>query len=385
MTRPRLRLLTRRTPRVPGPAPARGSRRLPGASPARRGRWLLAPAAAAAVLIAGCGSPHHADPQAGTAPASARRSAARPSATSGGTPQRTPAGRRAGQQGTAATARNDPAAGDSPAGFWYGTDSWPVTLIGGRPWHEPVKGGSPGYGGYIGMAGNWARWAGCGGNIAWSTADAAAANVNYRTYHEGIGTGVYWYMAGPGVDPHYNGTMAEASAWGAAQAAATLRAMPPLHVTYPVVWMDVEQPGIPPALDNGWDNAYTSPCSGRVATPGMAPAVDRAVLDGYQAYLTAHSSYRAGVYSSPLIWNVIFGTGAAASIPGLDEWTYTDGTRSISPAPRGWCIPGTSTCAHFFGGVTAASPHAVMWQWSGGGGLSNGVGDFDQIDAAHVR
>jgi len=22
-----------------------------------------------------------------------------------------------------------------------------------------------------------------------------------------------------------------------------------------------------------------------------------------------------------------------------------------------------------------------MWQWSGGGGIRNGVGDFDQIDA----
>jgi hypothetical protein len=331
------------------------------------------------VLLAGCGSTHPASVPGSTAPASTR-----PSATPGSPGHRDPAGKRAGA-GTAASAGNDAAAGDSPAGFWYGTDSWPVTLVGGRPYHQPVNGGSPGYGGYIGMAGNWARWAGCGGNIAWSPADAAAANVNYRTYHEGIGTGVYWYMAGPGVDPHYNGTTVEASAWGAAQAAATVRAMAPLHVTYPVVWMDVEQPGIPPALDNGWDNVYTSPCSGRVGTPGMAPAVDRAVLNGYQAYLTAHSSYRAGVYSSPLIWNVIFGTGAAASIPNLDEWTYTDGTRSISPAPRGWCVPGTSTCARFFGGVTAASPHAVMWQWSGGGGLSNGVGDFDQIDTAHVR
>jgi hypothetical protein len=26
-----------------------------------------------------------------------------------------------------------------------------------------------------------------------------------------------------------------------------------------------------------------------------------------------------------------------------------------------------------------------MWQWSGGGGVSNGVGDFDQIDTSAVR
>jgi hypothetical protein len=46
----------------------------------------------------------------------------------------------------------------------------------------------------------------------------------------------------------------------------------------------------------------------------------------------------------------------------------------------GWCLTGTATCARFFGGVTSGSKYALMWQWSGGGGSSNGVGDFDQID-----
>jgi hypothetical protein len=41
-------------------------------------------------------------------------------------------------------------------------------------------------------------------------------------YHRGIGDGVYWFIGGPGVDPHYNGTAAEASAWGARQAARAL-------------------------------------------------------------------------------------------------------------------------------------------------------------------
>jgi hypothetical protein len=35
--------------------------------------------------------------------------------------------------------------------------------------------------------------------------------------------------------------------------------------------------------------------------------------------------------------------------------------------------------------VTRSSVHAVMWQWSGGGGITNGVGDFDQIDTNHVK
>src|ERR1035441_4746484 len=45
---------------------------------------------------------------------------------------------------------------DSPSGFWYGTDSFPVTVSGSSaPYKEPVIGGT--YGGYIGMIGDYAR------------------------------------------------------------------------------------------------------------------------------------------------------------------------------------------------------------------------------------
>jgi hypothetical protein len=297
----------------------------------------------------------------------------------------TASGPRAADAALASRAAAAVPAADSPAGFYYGTDSWPIAINSPAPYREPDIPGNPVYGGYIGMAGNWARWSGCGGNIAWSSADSAAANTNYTTYGKGIGTGVYWFMGGPGVDPHYNGTTAEASAWGAAQAAKTLRAMGSLHVTYKIVWLDIELPGIPPASDNGWNNVYTSPCSGRVRTVGVAAAVDRAEVNGYEAYLTAHSSYLPGVYSSPSIWSSIFGTGSAASIPGTYEWTYTDATSKLSKPPVKWCILGTSTCARFFGGVSRSSKQAVMWQWSGGGGVTNGIGDFDQINTNTIK
>ena len=32
--------------------------------------------------------------------------------------------------------------------------------------------------------------------------------------------------------------------------------------------------------------------------------------------------------------------------------------------------------------MTRSSPYALMWQWSGGGGVRNAIGDFDQIDAS---
>jgi hypothetical protein len=292
--------------------------------------------------------------------------------------------------GTAATAGASPAAarssaGDSPKGFYYGTDSWPVSGTGRAPYHEPVIGGS--YGGYIGMAGNWARVEGChtGNFLAWSPANSAQANTNFTKYHVGVGTGVYWYMGGPGVDPRWNGTAAEASRWGALQAADALTAMKTRSVTYPVVWADIELPGIAPAPDNGWNSVYSSPCSGFVVQAFVPVTVDRAEFSGFAAYITAHSKYKVGVYSAPQVWSSIFGTGKASLIPNTYEWTYWTETSRLSDAPAGWCLRGTSACAEFFGGQTSASKYALLWQWSGGGGVSNGHGDFDQIDVGRLK
>src|SRR5690348_8984449 len=48
----------------------------------------------------------------------------------------------------AAAAQARPA-GDGPPGFWWGTDSLPVTVPGRAPYQMPYLGGA--YGGYIGM------------------------------------------------------------------------------------------------------------------------------------------------------------------------------------------------------------------------------------------
>jgi hypothetical protein len=286
----------------------------------------------------------------------------------------------AATSGTAATTAALPA-GDGPPGFWWGTDSLPVTVPGSAPYSMPYLGGA--YGGYIGMTGNWAYWLGCqGGFIAFSATNAKQAYINYTQYHKGIGDGVYWFMGGPGVDPHYTGTTAEATAWGARQAARALSDIANGHINYHVVWADIEFPGIKPALDNGWNNVYTSPCSGVIKHAGIPAAVDRAEFNGFANYITAHSHYKVGVYSSPGVWTSIFGTGSASLIPNTYEWTYQPETSSLAKAPYGWCLNhGSGACAQFFGGQTNASSHALMWQWSGGGGIRNGVGDFDQIDA----
>src|SRR5437016_7994148 len=164
--------------------------------------------------------------------------------------------------GAATTAQARPA-GDGPPGFWWGTDSFPVTVPGSAPYQMPYLGGA--YGGYIGMTGSWSYWLGCkGGFIAFSATNNAQAHTNYVKFHTGVGDAVYWFMGGPGGDPHWNGTSAEAYTWGAQQAARALADIANGPIDYPVVWMDIELPGVAPASDNGWNIVYTSPCSGTI-------------------------------------------------------------------------------------------------------------------------
>jgi hypothetical protein len=329
-------------------------------SAGRRAGRLIAAAAGSAMLLAGAVAALSVTPAAAS-PGSASASGGRAAARAVAGPEH-----------------------DSPTGFWYGTDSATVTISGSAPYLVPVIGGH--YGGYIGMTGNWANLEDCHKIVVWSAANSAQANADYAL-HLGIGTGVYYFMGGPGVDPNYNGTTSEAAAWGAKQAARALSDAATQHVTYPVIWMDIELPGGPsdytPAPDNGWNSVYTAPCSSVVKSDYVAASVDRADLNGFADYVTSHSSYKVGVYSAPGIWASIFGTGSDASIPNTYEWTYESFTSSLANPPAGWCLTGSasSTCASFFGGQTSASSYALMWQWSGGGGSNNGVGDFDQIDA----
>jgi hypothetical protein len=294
-------------------------------------------------------------------------------------------------RGVAVRAAPAPAAassGDTPQGFRYGTDSYYPSVSGWAPYSEPVLGGS--YGGYMGMVGSWERWLGCSSFLAWSSSDAAAANIDRSRYRKGVGTGAYWFMGGPGVDPHYDGSAREAQTWGSTQAAQMLsdiRGLPAeQRITYPVVWMDIELPKVAPAPDNGWTSVYTSPCSGAVRKHGITPSVNRAEVNGFSGYVRAHSSFLPGVYSSPGNWREIFGTGADSVISGTYEWTYRPESADLRQAPAGWCLRVSgSRCARFFGGVNSASRYALMWQFSGGGGVLNGYGDFDQIDRVRMR
>ena len=152
------------------------------------------------------------------------------------------------------------------------------------------------------------------------------------------------------------------------------------------MWEDIELPGIAPAPDNGWNSVYSSPCSGVKIRSFVPISLDRATFNGFTAYIRTHSKfYKVGVYSAPNVWKSIFGTGPASLIPYTYEWTYLPETSRLSLHPSGWCLGGGAGCAAFFGGTTRSNKFAVMWQWSGGGGVRNGYGDFDQIDVARMR
>ena len=226
---------------------------------------------------------------------------------------------------------------DSPAGFYYGTDSWPIAITSSPPYREPVLSSRPVYGGYIGMAGNWARWSGCGGNIAWSSADSAAANTNYTRTARASAPASTGSWAARALTPTTTGPPPRLRL-GRRAGGQDAEAMGKPKVTYPIVWLDIELPGsIKPALDNGWNNVYTSPCSGKISTSRIAAAVDRAEVNGYEAYLTAHSSYLAGVYSSPSIWSLIFGPGSASNIPAPTSGRTPDATSKLAKPPGRWC------------------------------------------------
>jgi hypothetical protein len=282
----------------------------------------------------------------------------------------------------AATAATRPD-GDRPPGFWWGTDSWPVKVTGHAPYSMPHLGGA--YGGYIGMTGSWVHLLGCKGSVlAFSKANAAQARTNYTKYHLGVGEGAYWFMGGPGVDPHYNGTTVEAAKWGERQAARALQDIAKgKGINYPVVWADIELPGIKPAKGNGWNSVYTSPCGGKVKKNFVPAIVDRADFNGFANYIKAHSHYKVGVYSSPGNWTSIFGTGTASRLVNVYEWTYQPETANLNHAPHGWCLK-SGGCAQFFGGQASSSKYALMWQWSRGG-TRNGVGNLDQIDSSRLR
>jgi Domain of unknown function (DUF4232) len=269
------------------------------------------------------------------------------------------------------------------ATFYYGTDSGAPVACGTGPYTEPAgdcANGTHGiYGEYIGELGSWLNWRGCtNSGLNWVQANYNMATDNLVRYHTGLGAAAYWFAAGPGRDPHYNGTTAEAMIWGQRQAKQFLSDSSGVFLSFRYVFMDIENNGLPPD-GNGWNTVWNSSCGNQIRAGYIAPAVDYATYLGFASFIDSHSPYRVGVYSAGGpgygSWVGIFGGELLAHAA---EWTYTNEQAQLQ-FPSGFSDWGAS--AEWFAGARAACD--LLWQWSGGNGVLNGYGDFDQADAAN--
>jgi hypothetical protein len=269
------------------------------------------------------------------------------------------------------------------SGFYYGTDSSAPVACGGGPYTEPAGDCAHGthgpYGEYVGEIGSYLNWQGCTtSGLNWVQANYNMANDNLVNYHMGLGAAAYWFAAGPGRDPHYNGTTSEATAWGVAQAKQVISSLGGDFFGFRYIFMDIENNGTAPD-GNGWNSVWNSPCGDKVKAEYIAPEVDYATFSGFRNYIDIHSPYLAGIYSaggrSYGSWTGIFGL---QQIHHTAEWTFT-GEQANVRFPDGFSDSGTS--ASWFAGAPAACD--LMWQWSGGNGVLNGYGDLDQAVAAN--
>jgi len=197
-------------------------------------------------------------------------------------------------------------------------------------------------------------------------------------FSTGLGAAAYWFAAGPGRDPHYNGTAAEAAIWGQKQAQQALSDLGGKVFDFRYIFMDIENNGVPPD-ENGWNTVWNGPCGNTVKTEYIPANVDFATWTGFSGYINSHSSYLAGVYSSGGnwygSWAGIFGN---AKLSNTAEWTFTNEQAQLD-FPNGFS--GSHASAQWFSSEPAACD--LLWQWSGGNGVLNGFGDFDVAKAAN--
>jgi hypothetical protein len=266
--------------------------------------------------------------------------------------------------------------GDGPAGFWYGTDSnspVPYSSSGGV-YLEPDSPTGGNYGGYIGELGSYSNWYGCTSGVNWNQTGYVDAEDNYLNHSVGVGAGTYYMFGGPGVEPGgYNGSASTAMSWGTDQAE---NAMSDFQegVAFPYMFMDIES-----AYDNGWNEGWGGTCDDGATASSIPIAIDRDTFNGFWDYIEDDTAYIPAVYEAGGCaynsWCGIFTN--SETLGNTAEWTYIDETTSLATFPTGWSVAGTVPL--WF--ASAPAKCETLWQWSGGNGQTNGIGDFDQIDA----
>jgi hypothetical protein len=288
-------------------------------------------------------------------------------------------------RGALATAKSESAQAQGSTGFFYGTDSAAPQACGNGsgPYTEPKgscgNGTAGPYGEYMGEVGSFMNWQHCTtAGLAWVQANYNMATDNVVKFGTGLGAAAYWFAAGPGRDPHYNGTAAEAATWGQEQAQQALEDLGGKVFDFRYIFMDIENNGVPPDED-GWNTVWDGPCGGKVKASYIPANVDFATWTGFAGYINNHSTYLAGVYSSGGNWYGSWaGIFGSQQLTNTAEWTFTNEQAQLD-FPSGFS--GSHAGAQWFSSEPAACD--LLWQWSGGNGVLNGYGDFDQAEAAN--
>jgi hypothetical protein len=284
-----------------------------------------------------------------------------------------------------ATAKSDPAQSQGSTDFYLGTDSSAPQACGDGhgPYTEPKgscgSGTAGPYGEYIGEVGSFMNWQHCTtAGLAWVQANYNMATDNVVQFGTGLGAAAYWFAAGPGRDPHYNGTTAEAATWGQEQAQQAISDLGGKVFDFRYIFMDIENNGVPPDQD-GWNTVWNGPCGNTVKDNYISANVDFATWAGFAGYINNHSPYLAGVYSSGGNWYGSWaGIFGSEQLSNTAEWTFTNEQTQLD-------FPGGFSASHASPQWFANEPAAcdLLWQWSGGNGVLNGYGDFDQAEAAN--
>jgi hypothetical protein len=285
-------------------------------------------------------------------------------------------------RGALATAEPGSAAPPAGDGFYYGTDSSAPQACGKGPYTEPsgdCDSTAGPYGEYIGEVGSFLNWKSCTtAGLAWNQSNYTMATDNVVDYSTGLGAAAYWFAAGPGRDPHYNGTASEAMTWGQEQAEQALNDMSGKVFDFRYVFMDIENNGTPPDED-GWNTVWNGACGDNVKASYIPASIDYATWQGFANYIDNHSPYLAGVYSSGGDWYGSWvGIFGSEHLPSTAEWTFTNEQSELN-FPSGFS--GSHAKAQWFGSAPAACD--LLWQWSGGNGVLNSYGDFDQAEVAN--
>jgi hypothetical protein len=229
----------------------------------------------------------------------------------------------------------------------------------------------------VGEIGSYENTEGCTlGGLNWNQTAYNDAQSNLTAHNVGVGAAGYYMLGGPGREPGgFTTTKADATNWGKLQAQeAVLRITQTLGL--PVVFMDIQD-----ADPHGWNEAFSAVCplDGVEIANTIASSLDRLTFNGFWDYINNNTVYFPAVYAAGgsvgSSWNNIF--GSSQTLGNTLEWTYVNETSSLATFPAGWAVGSTHPVWY----ASAPAKCELMWQWSGGDGVNNGVGDFDQIDA----